>query len=239
MVQTDGAGAAQQSRGGAAVAWAGQRFSALSSCHRPRRAAPLCCGAAGGCLWEGCRVKKAGWQCNPSGELLHCIGLACPHCLQPLSAPRACLCTVPTSGLHKCPPMATGSFFAQVVVSVDSEHPQQVHPLARPSPAPCAPAFSDFIFPCHAPCAGFRGGGGVRFSTRFTPIAAAASLYLLHGCRIDADLAATHILFRWLSVVHARIRRALGSRAGRTVGQVCWAGKVLPRQAHFRRAGKR
>ena len=146
VVQTDGAGAAQQRCGGAAAAWAGQRFSALSSCHRPHRAAPLCCGAAGECLWEGRRVKKADWQCNPSGELLHCSGLACPHCLQPLSAPRACLCTVPSSCSHKCPPIATGSFFAQVAVAVASDDPHQVCSLARPPPAPCPIAFTDYFF---------------------------------------------------------------------------------------------
>ena len=60
--QTDGTRAAHQSRGGAALAWAGQRFSALSSCHRPRRgpaAALLCCGAA--CLGGlPCKKKTAG-----------------------------------------------------------------------------------------------------------------------------------------------------------------------------------
>jgi len=163
VVQTDGAGAAQQRCGGAAAAWAGQRFSALSSCHRPHRAAPLCCGAAGECLWEGRRVKKADWQCNPSGELLHCSGLACPHCLQPLSAPRACLCTVPSSCSHKCPPIATGSFFAQVAVAVASDDPHQVCSLARPPPAPCPIAFTDFIFSLPSALRRFQRWREVRF----------------------------------------------------------------------------
>ena len=162
VVQTDGARAARQSRGVAALAWAGQRFSALSSCHRPRRgpaAALLCCGAA--CL-GGLPCKKNGGQCNHSGELLHRSGLACPHCLQPSGTPRACLCTVSTSGSHKWPPIATGSFFAQVAVAVAPDDPHHVCSLARPPPSPCPIAFTDFIFPCRAPCAELRGGGGLR-----------------------------------------------------------------------------
>ena len=186
VVQTDGARTAQQSRGVAALAWAGQRFSALSSCHRPRRgpaAALLCCGAA--CL-GGLPCKKTGGQCNHSGKLLHCSGLACPHCLQPSGTPRACLCTVSTSGSHKWPPIATGSFFAQGAVAVASDDPHHVCSLARPPPSPCPIAFTDFIFPCRAPCTDFRGWGGCGFSTRSTPTAAAASLNYRFWCHVSA-----------------------------------------------------
>ena len=156
-----------------------------------------------------------------------------------LSTPRACLCTVSTSGSHKWPPIATGSFFAQVAVAVASDDPHHVCSLARPPPSPCPIAFTDFIFPCRAPCTDFRGWGGCGFSTRSTPTAAAASLHYLFWCRIDANLAAARIIFRRLSGAHARIWRALESRAGRTLGQMYWAGKVLHRQAHTGSAGSR
>ena len=67
-----------------------------------------------------------------------------------------------TSGSHKWPPIATGSFFAQVAVAVAPDDPHHVCSLARPPPSPCPIAFTDFIFPCRAPYAELRGGGGLR-----------------------------------------------------------------------------